>query len=217
MASLLTMPGPSDNRLCQAARSAEGRHITQYLAGGPALQERYANASPTARAVLEATMDARRFGHGLELVAAFLEEAATDYLTELELDLAPENWFAKALHYLSEPCRGVRGPLSPVRGTTGDGLRLRLADFLEQDARRTRSLHCPGEAFWRATERHAATSDRSALAGAAAARDRISDAASLARSTADSELRLRPSHRLTPACAGRRPFDLRLFGYVAIY
>ncbi|MFD4399856.1 hypothetical protein ACFWPT_34485, partial [Kitasatospora sp. NPDC058478] len=163
------------------------RHITQYLAGGPALQERYANASPTARAVLEAAMDARRFGHGLELVAGFLEDAATDYLTELELDLAPEDWFAKALHYLSEPCRGVRGPLSPVRRTRGDGLRVRLADFLEHDARRTRNLHCPGDAFWRAAERHAATSDRSTLALAAAARDRISDAESLARSTADTD------------------------------
>lgn len=185
VASLFTMPGPSDERLCQAARSAEGRHITQYLAGGPALQERYANASPTARAVLEAAMDARRFGYGLELAAGFLEEAATDYLTELELDLAPEDWFARALHYLSEPCRSVRGPLSPVRGTKGD--RLRLADFLEQDARRARGLHCPGDAFWRAAERHATATDRSALSRAATARDRISDAASLARSTAASD------------------------------
>ncbi len=187
VATLLTVPDLSDVRLHQAARSAEGRHITQYLAGGPALQERYANASPTARAVLEAAMDARRFGHGPELAAGFLEDAATDYLTELELDLAPEEWFAEALQYLSEPCRGVRGPLSPIRGTEGAGLRLRLADFLEQHARLTRGLHCPGDAFWRAAERHATASDRAALAGAAAARDRISDAKSLALSIAKAD------------------------------
>ncbi|MFC9330210.1 hypothetical protein [Kitasatospora sp. NPDC057015] len=185
VAALLTVPDLSDHRLRQAARSAEGRHITQYLAGGPALQERYANASPTARAVLEAAMDARRLGHGLELAAGFLAEAATDYLTDLELDLAPEHWFEEALRYHSEPCRGVRGPLSTVRGTGGGGLR--LADFLEQDARRTRNLHCPGGAFWRAAERHASTADRATLVVAAAARGRISDAESLARSTADTD------------------------------
>jgi hypothetical protein len=55
----------ADSRLAEAAAHAEHGHITQFLAGGPALLERYRNAPAAAKALIEAAMDARRLGHGL--------------------------------------------------------------------------------------------------------------------------------------------------------
>jgi hypothetical protein len=52
----------TDPRLAEAVRQAQDRHITQYLAGGPALLERYRNAPAPAKALIEAAMDARRMG-----------------------------------------------------------------------------------------------------------------------------------------------------------
>ncbi|MFJ4689420.1 hypothetical protein [Streptomyces sp. NPDC088789] len=53
-----------DPRLAYAAAHAENGAITQYLAGAPALLERYRTAPDGARALVEAAMDARRLGHG---------------------------------------------------------------------------------------------------------------------------------------------------------
>jgi hypothetical protein len=53
-----------DPRLREAARRAEDGELTQYLAGAPALLERYETAPLGARALLTAAMDLRRLGHG---------------------------------------------------------------------------------------------------------------------------------------------------------
>ncbi|MFD7409660.1 hypothetical protein ACFV7R_45280 [Streptomyces sp. NPDC059866] len=47
-----------DPRLSHAARHADAGRITQYLAGAPALLERYRTAPPAPRALIEAAMDA---------------------------------------------------------------------------------------------------------------------------------------------------------------
>ncbi|MFI7644402.1 hypothetical protein [Nonomuraea sp. NPDC049400] len=66
--------------------------MTQYLAGRPALIDRYDKASFAARAVLHAAMDARRLGHGPALPRLLLEQAAAGYLTDEQWDLLTDGW-----------------------------------------------------------------------------------------------------------------------------
>jgi len=162
-----------DPRLVQALEHAEQGHITQYLAGGPALIERYEMASLAAKAMIEAAMDARRLGHSLGLPLAFLQAAAPAYLTDLQWDGLREDWLEQALAYVSEPCRGARGPLTRIRPRPGDPdpaqPHYRLADYLEQHGRIHRSTtRIPG-GFWVAVE-NCATGDRTALGSSAEAR-----------------------------------------------
>ncbi|MEO3842774.1 hypothetical protein [Streptomyces sp. B22F1] len=187
---LVEQPEQNDGRILQAAHLAEGGHIIQYLAGGPAQLERYEMGSPAARAVLQAAMDARRLGHGPDLPHAFLKAASAAYLTSLQRDLAQPDWFVQAIEYLSTPCRGVRGPLAPVpRFSMTDAQEpafYRLSDFVEQHARRHRQTVCPEGEFWSAAAQYAATAkDRTALARAALDRGRVDEAESLALAAAE--------------------------------
>ncbi|MFD7781575.1 hypothetical protein ACFV4Q_00440 [Streptomyces nojiriensis] len=189
MAALLDMDRPADPRMLKAAREAEDGHIIQFLAGGPAQLERYANGSPTAQAVLHAAMDARRLGHGMDLPHSFLNDAATSYLTALQRDLAETDWFSRALQYLSAPCRGVRGPLASVPGFSATGTvnlgSYRLADYVELHGRRHRKPICPEEGFWDAAAEHAASArDRVSLSRAALERGRVAQAETLALAAA---------------------------------
>jgi hypothetical protein len=52
----------ADPRLLEAAMHAEDGGITQFLAGGPALLERYRNAPAAAKALIKVATDARRAG-----------------------------------------------------------------------------------------------------------------------------------------------------------
>lgn len=85
--------------------------------------------------------------------------------------------FERALEYLLPPCRGARGPLWISRTDTemrpGPQASYRLADYLEQFGKQTRSLECPQDKFWLAALRdEVADRDRTALACAAYARGR---------------------------------------------
>ncbi|MEU2841566.1 hypothetical protein ABZ776_31525 [Streptomyces sp. NPDC007076] len=187
--ALLDKDRPADRRLLKAAREAEGGHIIQFLAGGPAQLERYVNGSPTAQAVLHAAMDARRLGHGMDLPRGLLQSAATSYLTTLQRDLAELDWFPRALQYLSAPCRGVRGPLAPVPGFSTSGAEnlssYRLADYVELYGRRHRKLICPEDEFWETVAEHAASArDKVSLSRAALDRDRVAQAETLALAAA---------------------------------
>lgn len=176
-----------DPRLAEARANAEEGHVTQYLAGGPAQIERYLTADPTAQAVLHAAMDARRLGWNLSLPTAFLNDAAQAYLTELQRDNLPDDWFDRAVSYLLPLCRGARGPLSRVRrGTEVESeISYRLVDYLEQYGKRTRSGVCPPDGFWLAAIRDSvAGTDQASLARAAYVRDRTDVAHQLARSAA---------------------------------
>lgn len=104
-----------DPRLALAQQSAADGHITQFLAGAPALLERYRNAPPAALAVIQCAMDARRLGHSLPLSRSLLAAAVPAYLTDQQWDALPDDWLEQALIYTSAPCRGTRGPLSPIR------------------------------------------------------------------------------------------------------
>ncbi|WP_406156311.1 hypothetical protein OG298_01445 [Streptomyces sp. NBC_01005] len=173
-----------DDRLAQALMHAEGLRITQYLAGGPALRERYDHAPAGARALIDAAMDARRLGHGIRISLDFLEAAAPSYLTDGEWDEVGENWIDEALTYATASLRGTCGPLTRVRArpdeAAPDWPQFRLADYLEQHALASHRFRVPPKGFWEAAARHIQTvQDLDALAEAADARMRLRHSARL--------------------------------------
>ncbi|WP_327388875.1 helix-turn-helix transcriptional regulator [Streptomyces sp. NBC_01207] len=152
-------------------RTRDGGRVTQDLAGAPELLRRYEQASPAARALLEAAMDARRLGVGLYLPQAFLTDAVPDYLSQSDYDQLTDDWAERAYAELAELVHGKQAPLrptipkpprrppipsphaeSPVRPS--EGVAFRLADYLEQHGRTTHRHLCPPESFWRAAHDH---------------------------------------------------------------
>ncbi|WP_042492509.1 helix-turn-helix domain-containing protein [Streptomyces avermitilis] len=147
----------------------DGR-MTQDLAGAPELLNRYQNASPAAKAVLEAAMDARRLGVGLHLSQAFLTDAATDYLDQNDYDQLTDDWAEQAYAELALLVHGKQAPLRrttpraprrppPAAATEAPapppaGPQFRLADYLEQHSRTTRRHLCPPASFWHAAHTH---------------------------------------------------------------
>ncbi|MFD0427074.1 hypothetical protein ACFQ60_00085 [Streptomyces zhihengii] len=115
-------------------------------------------------------MDARRLGVGLHLLQAFLTDAALDYLSDDDYDLLSDGWAEQAYAELAEPVHGKQAPcaaLPPVprhpAAPTVDvrpampppaGPVFRLADYLEQHGRITRSHLCPPASFWNAAHTH---------------------------------------------------------------
>jgi len=146
----------TDVRLAHAAAHADAGRITQHLAGVPALLERYRNASPAARAVIEVAMDGRRLGHPLAIPYALLERAASGYLDDYDWDHAGEDWLEQALAYTARPCKGFRGLLTRIRTRAGDPPAAdgqpcyRLADYLEQTGRTERAGIYPPDSLWTA-------------------------------------------------------------------
>ncbi|CAL9333701.1 hypothetical protein SUDANB15_00118 [Streptomyces sp. enrichment culture] len=149
---------------------ADGR-LTQDLAGGPALLERYRTASPAAKALLQAAMDARRLGVGLHLPQVFLTDAAADYLHDTDWNQLTDDWAEKAHTELAEKVHGKQASLSrgtprPQRRPPGPSVSagapslqlagpvFRLADYLGQHGRTTRRHLCPPASFWHAAYTH---------------------------------------------------------------
>ncbi|MGW5277102.1 hypothetical protein ACWEQP_32110 [Streptomyces sp. NPDC004044] len=108
-----------DPRLAYVAGRAEHGQISQYLAGAPALIERYQNVPALARALIEAAMDAHRLGHPPGLPLPLLEAAAEGYLADSQWDLLEDDWFEQALAYTAAPLHGARGPLTRIRPRRG--------------------------------------------------------------------------------------------------
>ncbi|MGP3919034.1 hypothetical protein [Nonomuraea sp. 10N515B] len=185
----------SDPRLGEASERAQDGRITQYLAGVPVLMDRYHQAAPPIRALIHAAMDARRLGRGPRLPLALLADAAPGYLTNTEWDQTDEHWLTHALNYVTQPCNGIPGILTPAKPDTarnrrtsanaaappqaGIGPMYRLADYLDQHARRARADQIPPIDFWTAAARHAQPGDFKALGDAARARGLYRDAAQL--------------------------------------
>ena len=172
----------ADPRLTQAAGASEDGHVVQFLAGAPELLARYRNASPAAAALINAAMDARRMGMGIELPLAFLEAAAPGYLTDTDWDALGEDWLEQALVYTTVRCKGVRGPLSRIRPRIAGQAAApsyRLADYLDQHGRRTRSSFIPPASFWSAAGSFASSGDMGTLGEAASRRGMLHDAARL--------------------------------------
>ncbi|MEV5526340.1 tetratricopeptide repeat protein [Streptomyces prunicolor] len=180
----------------------DGR-VTQDLAGAPELLNRYQHASPAAKAVLEAAMDARRLGVGLHLPQAFLTDAASDYLTDTAYDQLTDDWAEQAYAELAKPVHGKQAPLRratprpprrpPTPTTAAEaaapppaGSQFRLADYLEQHGRTTRRHLCPPASFWHAAHTHLThLDDLNNLTGAAEDCHRLQWAHRLRRRAAD--------------------------------
>ncbi|MEH0517160.1 hypothetical protein QBC31_42065 [Streptomyces sp. B21-079] len=166
-----TFAAAGDKLLAQAVSHARDGRLPQVLAGAPQLLQRHANASPGARAVLEAAMDARRLGIGLYLPMLFLSEAAEDYFGDDDFDRLSDDWFEQALAELGAPVHGDLAPLRGVRRRRSDrppvgldesppqGPAYRLADYLEQHGRESRRRLCPPASFWEAVHRNIVSSD----------------------------------------------------------
>lgn len=192
-----------DLLLARALTSALEGRVTQHLAGAPELLRRYENASPAAKALLHAAVDARRLGAGLHLPLGFLAEAATDYLHPEEWDSLDEDWLEQALAQLAEPVHGSLAPLREVRPRprhnppatepavaretdAAPGPLYRLADYLEQHGRRERWALCPPDTFWHAAHAHLADPDALHRLGSAGwHRHRLQWAAALFAKAAD--------------------------------
>ncbi|MGW9206066.1 hypothetical protein ACWGR4_03630 [Embleya sp. NPDC055664] len=92
-------------------------------------------AGDGARAVIEAAMDARRLGHGPALREAFLEDAADAYLTDAQHNALDDDWFARALAYVTTRVHGANAPLTRMRPRRrhldpSEGPTYHLADFV---------------------------------------------------------------------------------------
>ncbi|WP_051893279.1 sel1 repeat family protein [Streptomyces erythrochromogenes] len=174
LAAAVALADDGDRLLADALgrAGAEGR-IAQDLAGAPELLNRYRDATPAAAAILEAAMDARRLGVGLHLPHAFLTDAAADYLTDTDYDQLTDDWAELAFAELAELVHGRQAPLrsttprtvrrppvpAPVPAAQGpahsaSGPVFRLADYLEQHGRTSRSHLCPPASFWHAAHTH---------------------------------------------------------------
>ncbi|MER0243282.1 hypothetical protein AAHZ94_14890 [Streptomyces sp. HSW2009] len=148
--------GGHDVRLADAlAHTVDGR-IAQYLAGAPALLERYRMAPPAARAVIRAAMDANRLGGAALVGRDFLQAAAEGYLGDDGYDALGEQWLEEALAYTQQPSKGVRGLLSRVRARQGSdgGDRWRLSDYMDHIGRVERRYAAPPASFWRAAREY---------------------------------------------------------------
>ncbi|MEU8993123.1 hypothetical protein AB0C98_43225 [Streptomyces sp. NPDC048558] len=174
----------ADPRIAEAS-VADGRQLTQYLAGVPALLERVERASPMALCLITAAVHLRRLGHGLALPAGALEATAASLAPDHTWnEHAPPGWLENALEYLSAPCRGVPGPLSLIRPRPGtpppDQPLYRLSDYLFELGRYELRHDCPPTPFWKAALRHAYTDeDLRALARSAYERGRVRVSASV--------------------------------------
>ena len=177
-----------DPRLVQAAAGSGDGQVIQYLAGAKELLDRYRNAPPAARALIDAAMDARRLGmRSAVLAEAFLETAAPGYLSDADWHLQPPDWLQKGLAYTAKPVKGVCGPLAPIRPrrASGDppspngGSAWQLADYLDQQGRRMRLEKIPPPSFWDAVTSCADPADLTALAEAAWGRGQTLAAARL--------------------------------------
>ncbi len=184
---LRQLEGVGDPRLAQAAAGSRDGQVIQYLAGAPELLDRYRTASPAARALIDAAMDAARLGMRGALPRAFLEEAAPGYLTDTDWNLLDDEWLEQALTDTAKPSKGVRGPLAPIRprpapgvpASPGSGTAWQLADYLDQQGRRTRRELFPPASFWAAATSYANPVDLTTLAEAAKDRGLYRDAARL--------------------------------------
>lgn len=202
LASAVTLAQAGDWLLADALTRA-GTHgrVAQDLAGAPELLRRYEQGTPTAKALLEAAMDARRLGVGIHLPQAFLTDAAADYLGDEDWDRLTSDWAEAAYADLARPVHGKQVPLcrtnprparrppaspTPTRPEAAPpGPMLRLADYLEQLGRNVRRQLCPPASFWHAADIHLThAGDLNNLAEAARERDRLQWAHHLRRKAA---------------------------------
>jgi hypothetical protein len=127
-----------DPRIRRALDSSD-HGFTQTMAAGPQLVDRWRDADAYGAAVLDAALDAARFGVWGPLPAALLRDAAPGYCDDQARARAPGDWFATALAYARTTVHGAASPLVPVAGREmGVITGYRPADYLLQRAAQER-------------------------------------------------------------------------------
>ena len=166
-----------------AAAAGQGGQVAQYLAGVPALLDRYSGTGgdPYGQAVITAAMDAARLGHAGLMPAAFLQEAAVGYLTGIQRTRGIADWRDRALEWACAELKGAVRAVVPVAPSSGTGVAgYRPADWLEQHGQRTRKDEVGPASLWDALTIHDANvSDLTRLASAAKSRGLYRHAADL--------------------------------------
>ncbi|MDH2426890.1 trypsin-like peptidase domain-containing protein [Sphaerisporangium sp. TRM90804] len=169
------------------ARALDARHhghgITQILAGGPDLIDRWENApAPYGRALITAAIDARRLGASAPLDPGLLREACVLHLTGPELAGAAATWFDEATEYACEQVKGAIAPLTGTSTTIGRVDGYLVADYLYQHGRAARRVVPVPDAFWELLLRYTTEpDDLNRLGSAAVARGRFRHACDLWR------------------------------------
>ncbi|WP_052808572.1 helix-turn-helix domain-containing protein [Streptomyces cyaneogriseus] len=150
-----------DPALAVARQSCREGKITQTLAAGLQLADRYASAhEPPAcytRALVTAAMDACRLGWDAPLPDGFLRDAAPGYLSDDQRTAAGPDWFATALADARTRVQHVAAALEPLPRPDGMGPLpgfSRLADYLDAHGRATRDEAIPPPTFWAAASRY---------------------------------------------------------------
>ncbi|WP_138964942.1 helix-turn-helix domain-containing protein [Streptomyces sp. YIM 121038] len=181
-----------DAPLAEALAWSSGGRVPQFLAGGPELLRRYAASTPAARALLDAAIDARRYGAGAALPRSFLTEAAVGYLSDSEYDSLSGDWARGALAEATAPVHGRMAPLRPGPERERRDARdsptaraFRLAEYLVQFGRASRRTRFPPSSFWYAAYAHLPARDLFALSTAAFRSARLTWANQLVRRAAD--------------------------------
>ena len=170
-----------DLRLAVALATQRERGVTQVLAGGPDLINRWHNASdPYGKAVLTAAIDARRIGYLSVFSARLLEATAVAYLNGPQLASASPDWFTAALAYACEPVKGAISPLTATAQVVGQVDGYLLADYLDQQGRAFRRSEPVPDSVWASLTTHTnMAADLNRLGSSAADRGRYRHACHL--------------------------------------
>ncbi|HTJ33881.1 MAG TPA: hypothetical protein VL738_11675 [Dactylosporangium sp.] len=131
-AELAALRSGADPVLRQAAATDDGQ-VTQVLADVPGRLRRYRQAPATVRAMLDAAVDARRFGHPPRIPAALLRHIVDDDAAAL----AAIAWATDA---------GLLIPDAPAADAVGPAYR--LADAVHDAAASERTAMFPPAGFW---------------------------------------------------------------------
>ncbi|MFC9872902.1 helix-turn-helix domain-containing protein [Nocardia salmonicida] len=202
--NVLAAASAADPRLEMARARSEDGQISQYLAGGPELVRRYEfELSPSARAIVQIAMDARRMGHRNRIPLGVLADAAHAYMNSSDWNRigAAKDWLERALADTAQPSKGADGPLtmivptparSRMKASALSGRELdkdtapvyQLADYLDQYGRIHRQDRFPPIPFWEAVAAHAGPQDLRKVGEAAWDRGLYRDAAQLWRNAA---------------------------------
>ncbi|MEU5436147.1 hypothetical protein AB0G73_22600 [Streptomyces sp. NPDC020719] len=112
--------------------------------------ERYLNAPQGARAITDAAIDLRRFGHAPVIRESLLVEISSAAMDPEELILLGGNWIRESFEYALTPCKGVSGPLSRVPltlDTSAPYRQYRVSDYVEQAGSVERASLLPPQEF----------------------------------------------------------------------
>lgn len=139
-----------DPRIAAAMQVADFG-IVQTLAGAPLLERRWRHGNAYGRALITASVDARRLGAPELLTPEFLRAAAPGYLDPASWARATGSWWDSGLRYTTDPVDGATAALSPRAGNEpGRVVGYTLADHLLHVGAHRRTFEPVPDSVWRA-------------------------------------------------------------------